>query len=195
MRPTPQHDMHPPSASARENRSAGYGETSPKPLRGEGGHHGVDWVDIAAGFVLMAEVLEHWHQTHHWRRPTILTAITTFALGAGGSRHGARDGVRCGWPLTACRFPDVFSRRAACRRHGASSRRSRWDPDGRWSRRARAVPASWTWRTWKAVSASVRRCSRPGSAWSLTGVQETRKSGGNRAFQRRPCPSCPPGLL
>jgi hypothetical protein len=45
------------------------------------------------------------------------------------------------------------------------------------------------------VSASVRRCSRPGSAWSLTGVQETRKSGGNRAFQRRPCPSCPPGLL
>ena len=25
--------------------------------------HGIDWVDIAAGFVLVAEVLEHWHVT------------------------------------------------------------------------------------------------------------------------------------
>ena len=44
-------------------------------------HHGVDWVDIAAGFVLVAEVLEHWHATHHVSRPMVLTAITTFALG------------------------------------------------------------------------------------------------------------------
>ena len=78
---------HPTSASARADRSAGSGETSPKPLRGEGGHHahpahhGVDWVDIAAGFVLTAEVFEHWHETHHWPRPIIVSAITTFALG------------------------------------------------------------------------------------------------------------------
>jgi hypothetical protein len=77
----PAHPTHPASASAREHRSAGYGETSPMPLRGEGGHHGVDWVDIAAGFVLVAEALEHWHLTHHLPRPTILTAISTFALG------------------------------------------------------------------------------------------------------------------
>jgi hypothetical protein len=44
-------------------------------------HHGVDWVDIAAGFVLTAEILEHWHVTGHVSRPTVLTAITTFALG------------------------------------------------------------------------------------------------------------------
>lgn len=44
-------------------------------------HHGVDWVDIAAGFVLLAEVLEHWHLTHRIQRPTLMTAITTFAIG------------------------------------------------------------------------------------------------------------------
>lgn len=44
-------------------------------------HHGIDWVDIAAGFVLVAEVLEHWHLTHHIQRPTVFTALTAFALG------------------------------------------------------------------------------------------------------------------
>ena len=48
--------------------------------------HGVDWVDIAAGFVLVAEALEHWHVTHHIQRPTILSAITTFALGLSHGR-------------------------------------------------------------------------------------------------------------
>ena len=43
--------------------------------------HGIDWVDIAAGFVLVAEVLEHWHLTHHIRRPMVLTALVTFGLG------------------------------------------------------------------------------------------------------------------
>jgi hypothetical protein len=44
-------------------------------------HHGVDWVDIAAAFVLAAEALEHWHVTHHIQRPTVLAAISTLALG------------------------------------------------------------------------------------------------------------------
>jgi len=44
-------------------------------------HHGIDWVDIAAGFVLVAELLEHWHLTHHIQRPIVFSAITTFGFG------------------------------------------------------------------------------------------------------------------
>ena len=44
-------------------------------------HHGVDWVHIFAASVLVAEVLEHYHVTHHIRRPTVLTAAVTLALG------------------------------------------------------------------------------------------------------------------
>jgi hypothetical protein len=67
---------------------------SPKPHSGEGGHHGVDWVDIAAGFVLLAEAFEHWHVTHHWPRPTLLTAFTTFALGLMHGRIAANRAKR-----------------------------------------------------------------------------------------------------
>ena len=52
----------------------------------EHAHHGVDWVHIFAAAVLVAEVLEHYHLTHHIRRPTILTAIVTLALGLGHGR-------------------------------------------------------------------------------------------------------------
>lgn len=52
-------------------------------------HHGVDWVHIFAACVLVAEVLEHYHLTHHIRRPTVVTAIVTFALGLFHGRvHG-----------------------------------------------------------------------------------------------------------
>jgi hypothetical protein len=51
--------------------------------------HGVDWVDIAAGFVLVAEALEHWHLTHHVSRPTILSAAITFAFGLSHGRLAA----------------------------------------------------------------------------------------------------------
>ncbi|HMC78725.1 MAG TPA: hypothetical protein VKH34_16370 [Vicinamibacterales bacterium] len=44
-------------------------------------HHGVDWVHIFAACVLVAEVLEHYHLTHHIRRPTVVTALVTLALG------------------------------------------------------------------------------------------------------------------
>jgi hypothetical protein len=54
-------------------------------------HHGVDWVDIAAAFVLVAEILEHWHVTHHISRPMVLTACITFALGV---FHGRIQGFK-----------------------------------------------------------------------------------------------------
>jgi hypothetical protein len=57
-------------------------------------YHGVDWVDIAAGFVLVAEALEHWHLKHHVARPVILSAITTFWLGLFHGRIAARKGKR-----------------------------------------------------------------------------------------------------
>ena len=44
-------------------------------------HHGVDWVHVFAASVLVAEVFEHYHLTHHIRRPTVVTAIVTFGLG------------------------------------------------------------------------------------------------------------------
>src|SRR3982751_3612644 len=43
--------------------------------------HGVDWFDVFASGVLAAEAIEHWYETHHWRRPLILTAVVTLALG------------------------------------------------------------------------------------------------------------------
>jgi hypothetical protein len=43
--------------------------------------HGVDWVDIFLAAMLSAEVLRHWHETAHWKRPTILLAIVTLGMG------------------------------------------------------------------------------------------------------------------
>ena len=52
-----------------------------RPAHAEHASHGVDWFHLFASGVLMAEVLEHWHLTHHWRRPTLLTALLTLGLG------------------------------------------------------------------------------------------------------------------
>jgi hypothetical protein len=49
-------------------------------------HHGVDWVHIFAASVLVAEVLEHYYLTGHIRRPTVITAIVTLALGLAHGR-------------------------------------------------------------------------------------------------------------
>jgi hypothetical protein len=57
-------------------------------------HHGVDRVDIAAGFMLLVEVLEHWRLTRHVARPVLLSAITTFALGLFHGRIAARASRR-----------------------------------------------------------------------------------------------------
>lgn len=43
--------------------------------------HSVDWFHVFAAGVLLAEALEHWHVTSHWRRPTLLMAAVTLALG------------------------------------------------------------------------------------------------------------------
>lgn len=44
-------------------------------------HYGVDWIEIFAAGVLTAEVLEHWHLTHHIRRPAVLTALLSLGMG------------------------------------------------------------------------------------------------------------------
>lgn len=48
----------------------------------------VDWFHVFAAGVLLAEAAEHWHLTHHWRRPTLLTAAVTLLLGL---LHGRID--------------------------------------------------------------------------------------------------------
>jgi len=58
-----------------------------RPKAGTGhAHHGAHWVHIFAAALLIAEVLDHYLLTHHIRRPTILTAIVTLALGLGHGR-------------------------------------------------------------------------------------------------------------
>ena len=44
-------------------------------------HHGVDWIDIFTAAVLIAEAWEHYHVTHHVKRPTIALAIALLAIG------------------------------------------------------------------------------------------------------------------
>jgi len=43
--------------------------------------HGIAWFDVFAAGGLLAEAAEHFHETHHWRRPVLLTAALTLALG------------------------------------------------------------------------------------------------------------------
>jgi hypothetical protein len=87
-------------------------------------HHGVDWVHFFAASVLVAEVLEHYHLTHHIRRPAVLTAIITLALGLshghltrfGESRRVMRlddEGLHIGgkfvWQVFRARWADITS--------------------------------------------------------------------------------------
>lgn len=51
--------------------------------------HGVDWIDIWAAGVLLAEAAERWHLRHHISRPTILTALLTLGLGVFHGRIAA----------------------------------------------------------------------------------------------------------
>src|SRR4051812_34019076 len=44
-------------------------------------HHGVDWIDIFTAAVLAAEAWEHYHVTHHIKRPTVLLALTLLVIG------------------------------------------------------------------------------------------------------------------
>lgn len=53
-------------------------------------HHGVDWIDILIAGVLFAEVAEHYHLTHHVKRPTLLLAFAMLAIGVLHGRIFAR---------------------------------------------------------------------------------------------------------
>jgi hypothetical protein len=44
-------------------------------------HGGVDWIDVFTGALLFAEAGEHWHVTHHLKRPTILLASVLLIVG------------------------------------------------------------------------------------------------------------------
>jgi hypothetical protein len=43
--------------------------------------HQIDWVDVLLGAMLFTEVAVHWFETGHWRRPTLLLAVATLAVG------------------------------------------------------------------------------------------------------------------
>lgn len=43
--------------------------------------HGVDWVDIFVGVMLLVEATVHWHETAHVRRPTVLLGFTMITFG------------------------------------------------------------------------------------------------------------------
>ena len=50
-------------------------------------HHGsIDWIDVFTAAVLFAEVGEHYHLTHHVKRPALLLAFTMLGI---GFYHGA----------------------------------------------------------------------------------------------------------
>jgi hypothetical protein len=44
-------------------------------------HQGVDWIDIFTAAVLFAEAWEHYHVTHHVKRPTIALGIALLSIG------------------------------------------------------------------------------------------------------------------
>lgn len=43
--------------------------------------HGVDWVDIFVGVMLLVEATVHWHETGRIKRPTVLLGLTMVAFG------------------------------------------------------------------------------------------------------------------
>jgi len=63
-------------------------------------HQGVDWIDLFLSAMLATEVLAHWHETGHIRRPTLLLAVTMLALGLSHGRLGARQLRRRGLLVT-----------------------------------------------------------------------------------------------
>ncbi|MFN8573108.1 MAG: hypothetical protein U0132_13745 [Gemmatimonadaceae bacterium] len=48
---------------------------------GEHASHGVDWVDLFLGGMLITEALVHREETGHLPRPTVLLAVTVFVMG------------------------------------------------------------------------------------------------------------------
>jgi hypothetical protein len=59
----------------RKARGAASAEHAPH------SHHGVDWIDIFTAVVLFAEAWEHYHVTHHVKRPTVVLGLVLLTLG------------------------------------------------------------------------------------------------------------------
>jgi hypothetical protein len=63
--------------------------------------HGVDWMEIWAAGVLLAEALERWHVRHQVPRPQLLTAVATLGIGVFHERLAARRQRRRSLRLTS----------------------------------------------------------------------------------------------
>ncbi len=90
----------------------------PLPAAGEAAHHhGPDWGEVTAAAVIALEVFERWHETHHWSRPLILTAVITLAAGLAHGRLAAWAQRRRGLHLDAegLRLGKRFKRTFAAR--------------------------------------------------------------------------------
>ena len=62
--------------------------------------HGVDWMEIWAAGVLLAEALERWHVRHQVPRPQLLTAVATLGIGVFHERLAVRRERRQSLRLT-----------------------------------------------------------------------------------------------
>lgn len=67
-------------ARFRSSNADGHGEGHSS---GHAGHaaHGVDWVDLFLGAMLLIEVWAHWFESGHIKRPTVLLAVVMVAVG------------------------------------------------------------------------------------------------------------------
>ncbi|MEO5822985.1 MAG: hypothetical protein ABIT71_20970 [Vicinamibacteraceae bacterium] len=43
--------------------------------------HGIDWVDLFLGAMLVVEVWAHWHESGHIKRPAVLLAVVMLTIG------------------------------------------------------------------------------------------------------------------
>jgi hypothetical protein len=46
-----------------------------------GAHHGIDWIDVFLGAMLLVEAYAKYHATHHVPRPTILLGVVMIGIG------------------------------------------------------------------------------------------------------------------
>lgn len=53
-------------------------------------HHGIDWIDVFLGAMLLVEAYAKYHATHHVPRPTILLAVVMITIGVFHGRIAAR---------------------------------------------------------------------------------------------------------
>ena len=86
-------------------------------------HHGVDWFHVFAAAMLVVEAVERWHLTHHWARPTLLTAAVTLGLGLFHGRMSSYSERRARCVSRTSRFTSVVVRSISSARRGPTSPR------------------------------------------------------------------------